>query len=389
MLGPSDFDMQMMQRAIRVAMKGRGRVEPNPMVGCVVVAKDGRVIGEGFHEKFGGPHAEPNALASVTQSPHGATAYVTLEPCCHVNKKTPPCVPKLIEAKLARVVVGCVDPNPDVNGKGLDLLRAAGIDVIANVLEDEAKQLLAPFIARVVYARPYVTLKWTETADGKVAGTGGHPLAISNAQSTQLVHDLRSRCDSILVGVNTILTDDPLLTARHAEHPRHPARFILDTHLRTPSDARIVTDRSAPTTIFTDHATDGAYRLRRDELQSKDVGITVVPTITPGRLSLRHALKRIFDAFHYDLLVEPGPTLAFAFFEEGLADRVWVIRSPMRANDPTAPAAAPVPGDYVKTCELHFSGDRMSEYLNPASAAFFAATPSADAVLGGGAVQPR
>src|SRR3954469_19603263 len=137
-----DFDVQMMRRAIRLAQNGRGRVEPNPMVGCVLV-KDGRVVGEGFHEHFGGPHAEPDALGNAIEDPAGATAYVTLEPCCHTNKKTPPCTPRLIEARVARVVVGCVDPNPDVNGNGLDVLRAAGIEVTPNVLADEAKQLLA------------------------------------------------------------------------------------------------------------------------------------------------------------------------------------------------------------------------------------------------------
>src|SRR4051812_38468655 len=141
-------DESYLRRAIRLAMNGRGYVEPNPMVGCVIV-KNGRVIGERYHEKFGGPHAEPNALASCTESPEGATAYVTLEPCCHTDKKTPACVPKLIEAKIARVVVGCLDPNPKVNGKGIVLLRGAGIIVEQQVLEAEATQLIAPFLAHV------------------------------------------------------------------------------------------------------------------------------------------------------------------------------------------------------------------------------------------------
>src|SRR5829696_7022930 len=130
----SELDIAMMRRAVALAQRGRGRVEPNPMVGCVIV-KDGRLIGEGHHQQFGGPHAEPNALANCTESPAGATAYVTLEPCCHTDKKTPPCVPKLIEAKVARVVIGCLDPNPDVNGKGLAMLRAAGIQVDGPVVE--------------------------------------------------------------------------------------------------------------------------------------------------------------------------------------------------------------------------------------------------------------
>src|SRR5687767_14895376 len=156
MTAPStEVDEQFIRRAIRLAMNGRGRVEPNPMVGCVIVSPDGRVIGEGYHAAFGGPHAEPTALANCTESPEGATAYVTLEPCCHTNKKTPPCAPRLIEAKVARVVVGCLDPNPDVNGKGVAMLREAGIQVDGPVLEGPAKQLIAMFRATLLNG-PYV-----------------------------------------------------------------------------------------------------------------------------------------------------------------------------------------------------------------------------------------
>jgi diaminohydroxyphosphoribosylaminopyrimidine deaminase/5-amino-6-(5-phosphoribosylamino)uracil reductase len=173
-----DCDFQHLRRAIRLAMNGRGAVEPNPMVGCVIV-KDGQVIGEAYHAHFGGPHAEPLALACA-KSPEGATAYVTLEPCCHTNKKTPPCVPKLIEAKLARVVIGTLDPNPEVNGKGVAMLRAAGIQVDGPALEDEARQLNAAFIKGTLHQRPYVTVKWAQSADGKVAGPGGQRVWISN-----------------------------------------------------------------------------------------------------------------------------------------------------------------------------------------------------------------
>src|SRR3954451_12564544 len=225
-----DSNEHFLRRAICLAMNGRGRVEPNPMVGCVIVGRDGRVIGEGFHEQFGGPHAEPNALAACAragESPAGATAYVTLEPCCHTNKKTPPCAPRLIEARLARVVVGCLDPNPAVNGKGIATLRAAGIEVVGPVLEPEAKQLIAPFLATTTLGRPYVTLKWAESADGKVAGPGGRRTQISNGLSMRLVHELRSRCEGIVVGINTVLADAPLLTARRVGASRLRARFVL------------------------------------------------------------------------------------------------------------------------------------------------------------------
>ena len=154
-------DESFLRRAIRLAMNGRGAVEPNPMVGCVIV-KEGRIIGEGFHGRYGGPHAEPTALSACSEDPRGATAYVTLEPCCHLDKQTPPCVPRLIEAGIARCVIGCLDPNPKVNGRGLSMLRDAGIDVVGPCLEVECKQLIAPFIARSVLHRPYVTLKWAQ-----------------------------------------------------------------------------------------------------------------------------------------------------------------------------------------------------------------------------------
>lgn len=181
-----------MRSAIALAMRGRGGVEPNPMVGCVIV-RDGHVIGQGWHERFGGPHAEPAALASCTRPVTGATIYVTLEPCCHTNKKTPPCVPRLIDARPARVVVGCADPNPQVSGRGIRQLRDAGIAVDVGILEPACRQLIAPFIALVTHHRPYVTLKWAQTADGKVAGPGGARLQVSNAASMKQVHELRAR----------------------------------------------------------------------------------------------------------------------------------------------------------------------------------------------------
>src|SRR3954468_13220641 len=280
-----DSNEHFLRRAIRLAMNGRGRVEPNPMVGCVIVRRDGRVIGEGFHEQFGGPHAEPNALAACAragESPEGATAYVTLEPCCHTNKKTPPCAPRVIAAKIARVVVGCLDPNPDVDGKGVAMLRAAGVRVDGPVLEGEAKQLIAPFIARTRLGRPYVTLKWAQTADGKVAGPGGARMQISNAFSRDLVHDLRARCDGILVGVNTVLIDNPLLNARDATQRRDPARFVLDRDLRTPPEAQVIADRTRSTTLFCGHDTSGPFRRRRDLLEAAGAIVTMVNTDAGG-----------------------------------------------------------------------------------------------------------
>src|SRR3954447_12161110 len=249
--GFTNSDQTFMRRAIALAARGRGAVEPNPMVGCVIV-RDGRIIGEGYHRKFGQAHAEAEALVACMESPEGTTVYVTLEPCCHTNKKTPPCVPRLIDAKVARVIVACVDPNPQVGGRGIEQLRAAGIEVSVGLLEKEAKQLNAPFFVLVRHQRPYVTLKWAQTADGKVAAPPGAPrLLITGTESNRLVHQLRARCDAIMVGINTVLADDPLPTVPGVEPMRPLLRVVLDRDLRIPLTSELVqTSLRTPTVVF-------------------------------------------------------------------------------------------------------------------------------------------
>jgi diaminohydroxyphosphoribosylaminopyrimidine deaminase/5-amino-6-(5-phosphoribosylamino)uracil reductase len=373
-------DALFMRRAIRLAMNGRGRVEPNPMVGCVIV-RDGRVIGEAYHQRFGGPHAEPSALAACIESPEGATVYTTLEPCCHTDKKTPPCVPRLIEAKVGRVVVGCIDPDPRVNGRGVEQLRAAGVDVTAPVLEAECKQLLAPFIAHVVHKRPYVTLKWAETADGKVAGPGGLPIRITNDIADRVVHELRTRCDAILIGAGTALSDNPRLTVR-VPSIRAPMRVVLDSRLRLASRSNLAsTAHRAPVLVFyspsrsdPDHA--AALREQGVELFPIDHSQEAMP--------LPDVLKELHGRGVTNVLVEPGPTLAFAFVTTPLTDRLWVFRSPRHVGDDAARSAAPIPSPFVSVGDL-FVGDnainKLTEYLNPSSPVFTAPEPSADFVL--------
>lgn len=376
-----------MQRAIRLAMNGRGKVEPNPMVGCVIV-KNGQIIGEGYHQQFGAPHAEPNALANCTESPQGATAYVTLEPCCHTNKKTPPCVPRLIDAKLARVVVGTTDPNPHVDGQGLAQLREAGISVDAGVLETECKQLLAPFIAHTVEKRPYVTLKWAETADEKIAGNAGARLQITNVSSSHLVQQLRANCDGVMVGIATAKIDDPLLTARGVPRSRLRHRILLDSGLNLGLNTKLVTTAlECPLTIF---CSDSAYREGRrlsDRITLfEQMGIVVkaVEDASNRGVSIPAVMTELHRMSLTHLLVEPGPTLATGFFKENLADRLWVFRSPNAINDPTAPAAAKIPDHFIPTGTLNLDGDILTEYLNPQSPVFFAPVPSADFVLAAG-----
>jgi diaminohydroxyphosphoribosylaminopyrimidine deaminase/5-amino-6-(5-phosphoribosylamino)uracil reductase len=368
------LDEQFMTRALALAAQGRGSVEPNPMVGALLV-KAGRIIAEGFHRRFGQPHAEREALSACSESPAGATLYVNLEPCCHIEKKTPPCVPALIEAKLSRVVVGCLDPNPAVAGRGIEQLEAAGIDVELGVKYLESKQLNAPFFARTILGHPYVTLKWAQSADRKVAGGGGARKQISNPTSMRLVHELRAKSDAVLVGIGTVLADDPLLTARGVPNPRPLIRAVMDSNLRTPITSRLVTTAAESKVIIyclaetLDSSRAAALRER---------GVEVVPLIT-GRMSKPAPslmLKDLAQRGVTHLLVDAGPTLAQNLIDYGLVDRVWIFHSPMLINDPTAPSAASTP--FREIASVDVGGDRLVELLNPFSEVFFAPTPSPD-----------
>jgi diaminohydroxyphosphoribosylaminopyrimidine deaminase/5-amino-6-(5-phosphoribosylamino)uracil reductase len=261
-----------------------------------------------------------------------------------------------------------------VAGKGVAQLRAAGIQVDVGCCEEEAKQLAAPFFAGVVHARPYVTLKWAQTADGKIAGPGGWRMQISNETSSRAVHQLRANSDAILVGVNTVLADDPMLTPRGVEHARPLLRIVLDRDLRTPTTSNLVqTARNAPVLIGC-RAGQAASR-RADELRSLGVQIKELGSRAEN---LQNLLAELGKQGMTHILVETGPTLAKSFIEQNLADRVWVIRSPNRVDDAAAPAAALLPPDYVPSSEIDLKGDTLAEYLNPASVVFFAPEPSAD-----------
>ncbi|MGA2583669.1 MAG: bifunctional diaminohydroxyphosphoribosylaminopyrimidine deaminase/5-amino-6-(5-phosphoribosylamino)uracil reductase RibD [Tepidisphaeraceae bacterium] len=369
-----EMDIGFMRRALELARQGRGTVEPNPMVGCVIV-QNGVAIGEGFHQQPGGPHAEPIALQNCTSDPAGATAYVNLEPCCHLSKRTPPCVPRLIAAKIARVVVGCRDPNPLVSGRGIDALRAAGIAVDENILGDEAKQLDATFFKHIEQRRPYVTLKWAQSANGKVATIGGERLIISNRASLSAMHRLRGLMDAIMVGINTVLADDPLLTVRDVPALKNPLRVILDTHLRIPLESRIL--RSAeefPVLIYCSHT---AVNPRLLDMR----GVEVVPVVTDahGHVSLAQVLNDLGGRNVTHVMVEPGPILAAAFLRDNLADRAWIFES--SKNVPEKSARDAIDLQFVTVGEADFEADRFSERLNPKSECFFSAVNSADFII--------
>lgn len=368
------FDHSAMRRAIELAMRGRGRVEPNPMVGCIIT-RDETILAEGWHHAFGEPHAEADALARCAASgisTSDATAYVTLEPCCHIHKKTPPCVPRLIEANIARVVVGTTDPNPEVAGRGLEQLRRAGIVVDHSYLEASCRQLIAPFIARMVHHRPYVTLKWARTADGQVAGPGGRRLQISNAASMRQVHGLRARSDAILIGIHTALNDDPLLTARHVPEARRLIRVVLDTHLRlNPHSQLAATAKIVPTWVYC--SPESAHSERAEGLSQAGVVLKPIEDLHHNLIRVLHDLGEA-DVTH--LLVEPGPTLAESFLRQNLADRAWVFHSPNISREPSPFLAPTMP--WPMTTEVNLDGDRLREHLNPQSHVYFHMEPSAD-----------
>ena len=248
-------DETWMQRAIDLARRGQGSVEPNPMVGCVIV-KDGHSVGEGWHQKFGEAHAEVNAIAAASSSVAGSTAYVTLEPCSHAGK-TGPCASALVEAGVSRVVIACSDPNPKVSGQGIEQLKKAGIEVAEGVLEQQAREVLSPYLKTVERGKPWVIAKWAMTIDGKIATSSGDSEWISNEQSRQRVHQLRARVDAIMVGSATAKADNPSLTVRLEEatsqqnfEPRVPLRIVFDSLATTAVVSNLVkTANEIPTLI--------------------------------------------------------------------------------------------------------------------------------------------
>ncbi len=321
---PSDV----MQRALELARRAEGRVEPNPMVGAVIVDDQLRMLGEGFHEQFGEPHAEVNALAQASANAHGATLYVTLEPCCH-HGKTPPCVDAVLKAGIRRVVIGTIDPNPQVGGGGIARLRQAGVEVDIGLLEAEARRLIAPFRKRIETGLPWVHAKWAMTLDGKIASRTGHSQWISNAASRAVVHRLRGRMDAIVAGIGTALADDPQLTAR-PPGPRVAIRVVLDSTARLPIASKLVaTVREIPLIVAT--AAD-APADRVAALRAAGVEILPVPACDPeagDELSSLHGLLTdLASRGCTNVLVEGGGAVLGAFFDQQLIDEAHVFLAP-------------------------------------------------------------
>ena len=320
---PVDVDEQLMRIALRAARRGLGAVEPNPPVGCVIT-RNGRELARGYHRRFGGPHAEVDALRRCDRA-HGATIYVTLEPCCY-HGKTPPCTRALIDAGVSRVVAAVRDPNPRVAGKGLAALRRAGIRVDVGLLADEAAELIAPFRKLTRHGRPWVIAKWAQSIDGRIATRTGDSKWISDHAARRHAHRIRGRVDAIIIGVATARTDDPLLTARHARPRRVATRIVLDPHLRTPLRSQLVrTARDIPTWICCEKKASA-----RSVAHYANAGCRVItlPTGRSGRLQVTRLLDQLGRERMTNVLVEGGADTLGGFFDQRLVDELHIYTAP-------------------------------------------------------------
>ncbi|BBA70186.1 Riboflavin biosynthesis protein RibD [Geobacter sulfurreducens] len=312
----------MMRRALSLARKGIGKTSPNPAVGCVIV-REGVVVGEGWHRKAGTPHAEAHALREAGSLARGADVYVTLEPCSHFGR-TPPCADALVAAGVARVFVGMVDPNPKVCGKGIARLEAVGIQVITGMLGKECRLINDPFVKHVSTGLPFLTLKSALTLDGKTATALGDSRWITNEKSRRYVHQLRAAVDAVMVGVGTLLADNPELTVRHVKG-KNPLRIIVDSSLRMPNQSRVLGDDLAHGTIV---ATTSDDQERIGFLETR--GVQVIRCASDGgRVDLRDLMERLGARGIQSILLEGGSELAGAALRQKLVDKFILFYAPI------------------------------------------------------------
>ncbi|NLZ27999.1 MAG: bifunctional diaminohydroxyphosphoribosylaminopyrimidine deaminase/5-amino-6-(5-phosphoribosylamino)uracil reductase RibD [Firmicutes bacterium] len=322
-----------MWTVLDLARKGRGLTNPNPMVGAVVV-KNGEVVSTGYHGYAGGPHAEYIALQKAGEKARGATLYANLEPCCH-RGKTPPCVESIHAAGISKVVVAMKDPNPIVNGKGINWLREKGVKVKVGVLEDKARRLNEVFIKYITTRRPFVIVKAAMSFDGKIATREGDSRWITGKKSRQMAHQLRNRADAIIVGINTISRDDPVLTTRLTDREGRDAdRIILDSRARLPLDAKVINPSSRATTIVA--ATEAASPERCGKLRERGVEVLLLPA-KGGRVSLEALMIELGKRKYSSLLVEGGGTVNYSFLEENLIDKIYLFLAPIIFGGQSAP----------------------------------------------------
>jgi len=318
-----ELEEHYMEVALELACRGKGTTSPNPMVGAVVV-KQGEVVGAGFHQELGGPHAEVIALKNAGVRAKGSTLYVNLEPCSHYGR-TPPCTEAIIRAGIKKVVVAMQDPNPEVSGAGIEKLLSSGIEVKKGILEEKARQLNEFFIKYISTGLPFVVLKWAMTLDGKIATRTGDSRWISGESSRELVHHLRHQVDGIIAGIGTVLKDDPLLTTR-IEEGRDAARIVVDTYGQMPRNARVVNPSSFAPTLWM-VGEDTPLPLEK-EYKENGVEIFRLPK-KDDRVCLTSLLKLLGEKEITSVMVEGGGTLNYGFFAEDLVDKVYAFVAPL------------------------------------------------------------
>ena len=346
-------DIKFMKEALSLALKREGLTSPNPLVGAVIV-KGNKVIGTGFHKKAGSPHAEIVAIKSAGQKAQGSTLYINLEPCNHYGR-TPPCVPEIIKAGIKRVVIGMQDPNPLVNGKGIEKLKSEGIDVQCGILEENAKRINETYIKYITERVPFVVLKWAMSLDGKIATSTGDSRWISHPASREFTHRLRGKFDAVLIGIETLLKDNPHLTT-HGVGIKEPKRIIIDSKGRIPLDCNLLSPlfRSAKQSSGDKQTAGGSIIIATTNKISKEkieglgkLGgeIIVVPS-EKGRVSLKNLMVELAKREITSVLVEGGGNIIASFLEDGLADKFIAFISPMIIGGKNA--VSPVEGEGVK-----------------------------------------
>lgn len=322
--GGEKMDKKYMKRALELSKKGIGRVNPNPLVGAVIV-KNGKIIGEGYHEKYGGPHAEINAFENAREDVKGATMYVTLEPCSHYGK-TPPCVYAIIGKKISKVVIGMKDPNPLVAGEGISILKECGIEVTSGVLEKEIRKLNEIFIHYITSNRPFGILKTAMTLDGKIATTLGDSKWISNNQSRRLVHEIRHQVSAIMVGIGTLLADDPSLTTRlENKEGVDPLRIIIDSSAKIPLGSKVLHLQSKAKTLIV--ATQKAEVEKIQALEKLGAEVVITP-LKEGRVDLDFLMGYLGKQGIDSVLIEGGASLNFSALEERIVHKVISFIAP-------------------------------------------------------------
>ncbi|MFQ5864445.1 MAG: bifunctional diaminohydroxyphosphoribosylaminopyrimidine deaminase/5-amino-6-(5-phosphoribosylamino)uracil reductase RibD [bacterium] len=321
-------DEELIKKTLKLAEKGRGQVSPNPMVGAFFL-KDNEIVGQGFHQVYGGEHAEIIALNQGGDRVEGSTLYVNLEPCSHSGKQ-PPCVDRILESGIKRVVIGTQDPNPLVNGKGIELLRNSGIDVRVGVLENECRALNEAYFKHVVTGLPLTTLKIAQTLDGKIATNAGNSQWITSKQARRYVHKMRSKHDAVLVGIGTVLSDDPNLTVRLVKGV-NPKRVVLDSNLRISLNARLLSGPLAYKTIIA--TTLNASWEKIKSIEERGATVWVIESNSEGRVDLATLWKKLGQEGIASVLVEGGSQVFSACLKSKLVDKIAVFIAPKILGD--------------------------------------------------------